>query len=179
MTASTVKSTAITNLEASPVVVRDRRSNGVVRNAYDAIEVATTSIDEIGDVILCGTIPSNARVRRVVIRNEALDSDNALTVDVGLYYSGIGHLDRTKTSGTVVDADCFASAITLLRAANVAGTDVRVESTDTIDEVGMEAWEAAGLSADCGGHLHIGITVTAAATSADAGKLVVEVDYVV
>lgn len=181
MAAGTVKSTIVTNLEASPVVTRDRRNNGHVRAVVDQVEVATTNIDDIGDIILTAPIPSNARVRRVVIRNEDLDSHSTptLAVDVGLYYSGIGHKDRTKTSGNVVDADCFASAVTTLQAANLAGTDVRVEATDTIDECLMEAWEAAGLTEDCEGVLYVGLTVTAAAATGAAGRVVVEVDYVV
>lgn len=181
MTASTVKSTYITNLVASPQTVLPRTAKGRVHCDVDAVEVATTSIDEIGDVILLGLVPSNARVRRLILRNEDLDSHGTptLAVDVGLYYTGIGHSDSTKTMGTVVDADAFASAITTLQSANLAGTDVRVEATDTIDECLMEAWEAAGLSADCGGQLAVGLTVTAAAATAVAGKVVLEIEYVV
>ena len=181
MTASTVKSTYITNLVASPQTVLPRTAKGRVHSVIDHASVATTSIDEVGDVVLLCPVPSNARIRRMILRNEDLDSNGTptLAVDVGVYYTGIGHSDSTKTLGTVIDADAFASAITTLQSANLAGTDVRVEATGAIDECLMEVWEAAGLSADCGGYVAIGLTVTTQAATAAAGRVVLEVDYVV
>ena len=182
MTASTVKSTYITNLVASPQTVLPRTAKGVVHAVVDHASVATTSIDEVGDVVLLALVPTNARIRKVMLRNEDLDSGGtpALAVDVGFYYSGIGHTDHTKTLGTVVDADTMASAITTLQAANLAGTDVRVEASGTIDGCLKEVWElCSGLTADPKGLFAVGLTVTTAADTAVAGRVVLEIDYVV
>lgn len=179
MTASTVYSDNITNIVANPTVSLDKKI-GVKKVMIDEIEVATTSIDEIGDVILLGLIPSNAVITSIKIFNDDLDSNGtpALAADVGLYYSGRGNkvAGVAKSLGTVVDADCFASAITSLQAAVVTGSEVRFEAAN-IDTIDKEAWAVAGLSADCGGQLAIGLTITTAAATAAAGGLKIVVEY--
>lgn len=177
MAAGTKKSVNVTNIEAAPIAVLDRRvmGSGV---SIDEVEVATTNVDDIGDKILMCPVPANAVIRRVVIKNDDLDSHATptLAVDVGLYYSGIGHLDNTKTSGTVVAAGCIATAITTLQAANVSGVDVRNEAAD-IDTVDLEAWALAGLSSNPMGVLYVGLTLTAAAATAAAGGIKMMVEY--
>lgn len=177
MAAGTKKSVNVTNIEAAPISVLDRRVLGDGRS-LDKVEVAVTNIDDIGDIILMCPVPANAVIHRVLIKNDDLDAHATptLAADVGLYYSGIGHLDNTKTSGTVIDADAFASAVTTLQAANVSYVDVRNEAAD-IDEVSMEAWEAGGLSANPQGILYVGLTVTAAAATGAAGGIKMLVEY--
>ena len=178
MTASTVKSVNITNMEAAPRTYLDKMK-GIKQVMVDKIAVATTSIDEIGDIILCGVVPSNAKVTSIKIFNDDLDSNvsPALAADVGLYYTGKGsQAVGGKSSGTVVSATCIGTAITTLQAANVSGTEVRFEADDIVD-LTKEAWEVAGLSADCGGEFYIGFKVTTAAATAAAGDLVVQVEY--
>lgn len=181
MTASTVYGVQATLATASPRSVVDRKFKGFLQVTSDTIAVATTSIDEVGDIMLfTAGVPSNARIRSIVIRNSDLDTHSTptLAVDVGAYYSGIGHSDKSKAKGVVIDADAFASAVTTLQAENLVGVDVRIEAASTIDETQMEVWEAAGLSADCGGEILIGLTVTTQAATAATGKIVVEVSYV-
>lgn len=178
MTASTVKSENITNIEAVPQTILDKRS-GVLQTIFDIDAIATTSVDEIGDIMLFGPIESNCKILDVLILSDDLDSDSALRVDVGLYYSGIGgnQAFNGNTSGEVIDAACFASAHTTLSAAATTWTSVRFEADDIID-VNKEAWEVAGLTSDPGGLFYIGLTVTTAGTSADAGDVVVRVDFI-
>ena len=180
MTASTVKSENVTNIEATPIVVLDKKK-GEIKTIIDQDAIATTSIDEVNDVMLFAPIPSNSVILDVLLLNDDLDSNGspALAVNVGLYYSGIGEkqIKNGNTSGTVIDADCFASAATTLQAANTTWTSVRFEADDIVD-VKKEAWEVAGLTTDPGGILYVGLIVTTVAATAAAGDIVVRVDYI-
>jgi len=180
MTVSTVKSVNITNIEllpSSPLV----RKLGSKRVVFDKIALETTSIDEIGDIVLLGSVPSNAVILSIKIFNDDLDAHATplLASDVGLYYSGKGgnQIANGKTSGTVIDADCFSSAITTLQAANVTGVELRFEA-DPIENIGDEAWAIGGLASDPGGLFYIGLTITAAAATAAAGDVVLVVEYI-
>lgn len=180
MAAGTLRSDNITNIEATPIVALDKKG-GCLKVALDEVEVATTNIDDVGDIILCGIVPSNAIITSIKIFNDDLDAHATptLAADVGLYYSGKGNIVAgvAKTSGTVVDADCFGTAITTLQSANVSGTEVRFEAAN-IDTIDKEAWEVAGLSADCGGFLYVGLTLTAAAATGAAGGIKVVIQYI-
>lgn len=178
MTASTVKSDNITNIEASPAVSLDRKK-GNLKVHIDQMEVAITSEDEAGDVILMAAVPSNAVLLDVALLTDALDGVASLAVNVGLFYSGIGgsQTQDGNVSGTVIDADCFATASAALQAAKLVWTSVRFEADDIAD-VKKEAWEVAGLSSDPGGLFYVGYTVTTAAATDAAGTLVTRVDYI-
>lgn len=180
MAATTVKSPNVTNIEANPITALDRK-RGRLKSIIDQDAVATTSLDEAGDVTLFGPIPSNAVILDLLVMNDDLDSNGTplLSVDVGLYYSGIGGTQKKdgNTSGTVVDADCFATAATTLQAAVTSWTSLRAEADDIVD-IEKEAWEVAGLTADPGGLFYVGVAVETAAATAAAGDLVVRVDYI-
>ena len=183
MTASTVKSLAITAIETSPRDFTSKINGGILFPIQDFMTVETTSIDEIGDIILLGKIPSNAIIRDLTLYSTDMDTNGTptLAADIGLYYSGIGGTQGRLglTSGVVVDADCFATAV-LLTAANTTGTDVRFEATGaTLDEVFKEAWDLAGLTSDPGGFFYFGLTMTAAAATAAAGKVALVGSFVV
>lgn len=178
MAAGTVKSENITNIEASPIVIRDKKQ-GELKVLIDQDAIATTSTDDVGDIMLLAAIPSNAVILDIELLNDDLDSGTALAIDAGLYYSGIGgnQVENGNTSGVVVDADCFATATTVLSGANVTYTSVRFEADDIVN-IKKEAWEVAGLTEDCGGTLYIGLTVTTAATGSQVGDVVVKVSYI-
>ena len=89
MTASTAKSTLITNLEASPSLQGSfgQTGNGL-KVAFVTNSVATTSTDEQNDIFLFLPVPSGAVPVSLMVFNDDLDSGAtpALAVDVGLYY---------------------------------------------------------------------------------------------
>lgn len=179
MAATTVKSENVTNVETNPTSILDKKV-GQLNVVIDQDAVATTSLDEAGDVTLFGPVPSNAVILDVSVLSDDLDSNGtpALAMDWGLYYSGIGGTQSKdgNTSGTAADADCFATAETNLQSATTSWTSIRFEADDIVD-VKKEAWSVAGLSADPGGLLYVGCAVETAAATAAAGDLVVRIEY--
>jgi hypothetical protein len=164
MTASTVKSTAISDAEAVPVTLAAGGTRGNKARVFTAtIEAATTSLDEVGDVIKMLRVPSRLRIQSVVIFNDDLDSHATptLAADVGIF---------NAATGTVKDADALASAITTLQAANTAGVEIMFEAHDIAD-IGKTAWELAGYTTDPGVELDIGLTITTQAATAAAGTI--------
>ena len=86
-------------------------------------------------------------------------------MDIGVYQS----------DGTAVDADCYVTASTQLRAA-AAFTDLRWETLD-INTLGQKVWEDAGASADPVEDYYIGASFPAAGTT--AGDISFIIEYVV
>lgn len=174
----TVKSENITNLETLPGSFLDRKV-GVIKTVIDQRAVATADINEVGDVILFGPLPSNAILLDVEVMCDDLDSNGTPTLahDVGLFYSGIGSGQRTQTSGTVISAGCIGTAVNIAQAARTSFFSVGYEARDIIN-IKKEAWEVAGLTSDPGGFLYVGLTATAAAATAAAGDIVMKITYI-
>lgn len=179
MTASTKYSVNLTNIIATPIVVVDRkRGHPVV--VTDTVEAGTANVDEIGDIILLAAIPSNARPISIMLHNDDLDAHATPTLahNIGFYYGGNNVVSGVaKAVGSVVDADCIASAVTTCQAANTLGVEHRFEADD-IANIGKEAWEIAGLTEDCGGNFFVGLTASAAAATAAAGTISLRVTYI-
>ncbi len=183
MAATTVKSTQITNIEANPIVVDDRKTEGA-RSPYvriGEIEAATTSLDEANDTILMVPIPSHAIVTNIQALNDDLDSNctPTLTLDCGLYYSGKDGDQRKdgNTSGTVIDQDNYTpTASTIFQGANTTWANLFQAPSD-VKDINTEAWSSAGLTADPGGTLYVGLRVVGTAATAAAGGIVLKVEY--
>lgn len=177
---ATEKSVNVTNIEASPITVLDRK-RGRIKTVVDTLAVSAGGVGDVGDILLFGPIPSNAVILDVLVVNDDLDADAtpALEGDWGLYYSGIGGTQYKdgNTSGVVIDANCFSDADVDMRAAVTAWSSKRFD-TDDINDIHDEAWVVAGLSADPGGLLYIGFTVGTAAATDAAGDVTVRVDYI-
>ena len=77
---------------------------------------------------------------------------------------------------TAKDDDCYASAITDLRAAVVAGTEVAFEARN-INLMGQKVYEDAGDTTDPGGYYLIGLICDAAGDT--AGDLSWLIPYIV
>lgn len=177
MAVNTSKSVNITAIEAATLTPLDKK-HGIKKVMIDEIELVAEDVGDIGDIILLAPVPSNAVITSIKLFNDDLDSNGspALAANVGLYYSGNGN-GTGISSGDVVDADCFATAITTLQSANVSGVDVRFEDGD-IDNIDQEAWAVGGLSSDPGGYLYIGLTLTTAAATGAAGGIKCIVEYI-
>jgi len=173
MAVGTVKSNMVTNFEAKPQGLANFHRDKIL---VDKIELATTSMDDVGDIILMAPIASNAKIIRLGVMNDALAA-SGLAYNIGLYYSGIGgdQAKNGKTSGTVIDADNIGTAVAF-STARVVLQDVRFEADDIVN-FDKEMWEVAGLTSDPGGHFYIGLTCSTVATTPAAGSLVMVVEF--
>lgn len=171
MTASTVKSTQVSNQEAAPPTFNDVGvSGGRVRSIIGSMEVATTSIDEVGDKIAIARIPSNARIHEIKLFTDDLDSHGTptLAADLGLY----------GTNGVVADVDAYGSAIIAGQAAGAVGVNYANEARD-IAKIGQAVWADALATADPHVLYDIVLTITTAAETAVAGTLAWIITYTI
>jgi hypothetical protein len=165
-----VSTTLVSNLLALPQVASNANGlHGVKRVAMGTIALAAGDLSAT-DTVMLAPIPSNAAIVTIKLFNDDLDSGTTNTCDVGVYSESAGTF-------TALDDDAYASAITDLRGAVAGvGTDVTFEARD-INKLGQRVWEDAGLSADPGGYLFIGLLFDAAGNA--AGDLSFVIEYVV
>lgn len=172
MTASTVSSSIVTNAIYSPTGVTFNTTNESGTSAVfvysGTIEVATTSLDEIGDVIQLFNVRGQDRILALWLFHDDLDSNvsPALAYDVGLYKNS----NKAGTSSTVVDADAYASAITAGQAAGTAGVNYAFEARN-IDKMGQTVASDGGESTQHDSVRHVALTITTAAATAAAGTI--------
>jgi hypothetical protein len=166
---TTKNSTLVSNFEASPQTMNAAHQlHGVKRIAQGSIALATGDLD-LNDLVMLAPIPSNASITSIKLASDDLDSDGspALAFNVGLH----------DTDGTVVDADAYASAITLGQAATVF-TEYAFEARN-INACGQQLWADAGASVDPKKLYYVSMTVSTAAATAAAGDISFQIEYVV
>ena len=150
------KSGPITNRDATPRVMNNSAiAHAMMRGFTGTVE--TVSGDDIASIYIIGSLPSNAVVYALRIYS---DDIGATTVaDVGLY-------KNTADGGAVVDADFFASALSVKDGA-LNGTDIMHESTVfDPDDVEKPLWSGLGLTSDPNLMYDVALTLTAAADAA-------------
>jgi hypothetical protein len=164
----TLKSTAITNREATPRVLNNPGlgEGAPVKCAVGYLASVTASLS-ITSVIRLVQIPSNAIVLSVQFQSGA---QTAGKFDLGVY--------RTNADGgAVVDADFFVSAIDCASA--VALAEVIGESTvNTIAKQSQRIWEAAGMTSDPKSMLDVALTVVTTDVTTGTGAVQVKVYFV-
>lgn len=157
-----LKSTLITNADATPAVLNSPRVDG----GFERIEVATVAItsgDNTDSTYRMFRLPSNAVVTDLRIYSP--DIGTTTIADVGLYRTA-------KDGGAVVDADFFASALSLKDGA-LNGTDILHEAAVfTIANSGKELWDALGLTSDPSVFYDVALTLTADADATGTVKLI-------
>jgi hypothetical protein len=171
-----VKSTPITNLDATPRVqnTAGEGAAAVLKHVGGyATAVASSSADATYQLV---RVPSNAKIKMIVFESEA---QTAGKFDLGVYYSTDGSSASSAASllaAAAIDQDLFASVIDCASA--VARTDVTNESGSyTLDERDMPLWEAAGLTSDPGGNFDIVATVKTTAVTTGTGKFGIDVFF--
>lgn len=155
-----VKSNAVTNATAQP---RVQNTNGIeggeVFRAVNGL-VSIASGDSVASTYRVGKIRSADFVDR--IRIVSADIGTTTAADVGLY-----DLLTATNGGTVVDADFFASAVSLNGGA--VDSDITFESAAAgglYTNGEKRVWECLGLSADPGKEYDVTLTLTGAADAA-------------
>lgn len=166
MATSALKSTGITNRDATPKVATNSRIYGAI--LMSAVGYVTAlAADDTASRYRVVALPSNAVVRAVYLSSVAQGGSAA--VDVGVYRA-------TADGGASVSAALFGSAVSVVSVVN--RSDITNESTTYTPALREQPlWQAAGLSADPGGELDIVIAPTAALTN--GGQIGVEVQYVI
>ena len=176
---SHLKSTALTNLDATPVVVSTMGEGapGFMKTVDAAI--ATISADAAGSTYQFVRVPSTAKIKSVTFESAAMSGGK---ISLSVYYSdstvdGTAVANQglivTATPGGVgffaVDIDC-SSAVAITNETNQAG----VYTANLRQE---PLWQALGLASDPGGYFDIvGVCHTTAVTT---GALMgLRVDYV-
>lgn len=178
MSAVTLKSTFITNRDASPAVKTDAYiSGGTVKEAEGY--VTTGAADIAGSIYKMCQVPSNARLSQIILNNEALGT--GCTLDVGAYYptyipQGGGSSLAASVADTAISNAFFCSG----QAAASANTELDVTNQSgsyTIDKQEECLWQALGLASDPEIPLDIVVHVNVAV--AQSGKVGLKVKYVV
>lgn len=167
MAVVTVKSTQITNRDALPRVFNNGRVDGAAKLiALDTFAIANG--DSIASKYIVVSVPS--RAVPVGLRVSCPDIGTTTVADIGLYRT-------TLDGGAVVDADFFASALSLSGGAIAKTESVYESGVITLANAAKPLWEILGLSADPCCDYDVVLTLTAAADAAGVGLL--ELEYVI
>lgn len=150
MSAEHLKSTAITNATATPVVLTNANlAKGVLLEAAGTITPAAAA--EVGSTYRFCRVPSNARISQVLLT--AADFTTAGAADFGVYQTA-------ENGGAVVDADLFSDAL-VLSSGPYAHSDITNKSGQySVAEQEQMLWQVLGLSADSKRDYDIAATVT-------------------
>lgn len=132
------KSVAVTNADATPVVLTGAYlAHGRLRDIPATVEVA--SGDSAGSVYRMCRVFSSWRISELLESHD--DIGTTTTADLGIY-------DIAANGGAVVDADAFASAV-VLNAGAVANANITFESgVNGIEDIEKRLWETLGLTED-------------------------------
>lgn len=183
MGTSTLKSAAITNLDATPVVQQTTGEGGpgYIREACGGF-VTAVAADAAGSTYRLTRIPSNAKVKHVFLTSEA---QGAGAVQIGVYYSD-STVDGTQPSlqGLVVPTtgvNFFANDVSI--AALVNSVDQVFQNTATAGAnnpslANQPLWQALGLTSDPGGYFDIVATVHTTAITTGTGRIQIAVQYI-
>lgn len=166
MAVVTVKSTQITNRDATPRVFNNSRiSGGDVRHARAIAAIANG--DSATSKYLMFQIPS--RAMPISVRISSPDIGTTTTADIGLYRT-------TVDGGAVVDADFFTAA-KVLNAGAIAKSESLNGNVVSIANSEKVIWDLLGLTADPAIDYDVVLTLVGAADA--AGTVLLEIDYTV
>jgi hypothetical protein len=163
MAVVTLKSTQITNRDATPVVKSTSVQQNKVLHARGAI--AGGAADSIASKYVFCSIPSNAKP--ISVRLSTTGTGTVGATDIGVYKD-------TLNGGAVVDADLFTSAKLLTTALDKFES---IFESAVLTKINGEKplWELAGLTADPGIMYDVVATLTAAVDAAH--DMLLEIDY--
>lgn len=177
MAVSALKSTPITNLDATPVVpnTTGEGAPGFAKSAYGF--VTAVAADSVLSTYRLQRVPSNAKVQSLVFESEA---QGAGKVQLGVYYSD-STVDGTAQAnlGAVIDVKFFSDDVDLTSAVLPTEKVFGTGGSNTPDKRNQPLWQAAGLTSDPGGYFDVVATVHTTAVTTGTGKIGARVSYVV
>jgi len=158
-----IKSTAVQNADAAvqslnPVHLSGAKKYSIVGNA------AIAAADDDGSVMRLARVHSSWRITGIKIFNDAIAA--------GAW--GLTLYRIAAEGGAAVAAGIYATAFD---AATVHPTGLETAfAVRTIDKIGQQVWQDAGLTADPNLWYDLGFTLTTAGTA--AGKVAWEIEYI-
>lgn len=175
MASFNLKSTIITNRDASPKVLTDPFvSGGEIRESEGYVQTGSAT-DAVGSTYRLCQVPSNARVTSLVFQCDALGGSS--TVNIGVYYPTtlpLGSGLVASNAGAAISASCFIAGISTVSA--VAATEIITRANVTIANQEQAVWQLAGLSSDPG--IYLDIVVAVAVIIATQGYVSLKAKYV-
>src|SRR5690242_918591 len=178
MATENLKSTAITNLDASPVSISTagKGASGVLRsvNGYVTVSAAASA----GSTYKLVRVPTTAKVKQVLFESEA---QGAGAFNLSVYYSD-STTDGTQPAnqGVIVPTtgDQFFASDVSAASAITQGDYTNESGNYDLSLRNKELWDALGLTSDPGGFFDIVAVVHTTAVTTGTGKLGVCVNYV-
>lgn len=170
MTTEALKSTSITNLDASPPVpnTAGRGAPGFIKavNGYVTVSASMAA----GSTYRLVRLPSNAVIKLLQFESEA---QGAGKFQLGVYYSDstVDGTPQTVTPSTAISVKLFADDIDCASAVLPGDKTFYTGGGYTLNKRDQPLWQAAGLSADPGGYLDIVATVHTTDVTTGTGKL--------
>ena len=155
-------------------------------NMHQSMDVRACAIGDLnadGDAVILCQVPSNARILSIQIYNDDLDSGTDSSVNIGVY-NGNEQFNDTDGSQTlyaadaIIDEDAYFAGLTQLQAAAFVGDNLAFAPTSRKNAPLQSVWQDAGLTSDPGVPLRIALTQTATVSGAQAGDVVMVVQYV-
>ncbi len=167
MGVANTKSTAITNLDATPQVKNPLYlMGGVLREARGTVELAAA--DDNDSVYRMVRVHSSWLISEIKRFNDAITS--GADFDVGLYQTA-------ANGGAVKNINCFADAVSLTSASLVGVQDLFEAGADEgVEDLEKRVWEYAGDTSDPGRFYDL--CYTGVAVGSGAGTLSVIVRYI-
>lgn len=176
MTTEAKKSTAITNLDATPAVpsATGEGAVGMLREVGGTVVVSASMA--AGSTYQLARIPTNAKVKEVRFESAA---QGAGKFDIGLYYSSAADGTPPANAGTVVSGQSQLFASDVDCASAVAITNVTNESGNYTAEKRLQPiWQAAGLTSDPGGFFDVVAAVHTTDVTTGTGRIGLSVQFV-
>lgn len=161
------KCTTVTNLDATPATLNDKRlMGGILKEQVGTVEIAAA--DDNNSVYRVGRVHSSWRISDIIRYNDAITSGTDF--DVGLY-------DTAANGGAVINVNAFADAVSLASASVTGTNDLYEAGSDVgVEDIEQEVWQMAGLSSDP--NKFMDVCYTGVTVGSGAGTLSVKIRYV-
>lgn len=153
-----IKSTVITNRDATPKVLTDAYLSGGLAKSVEGYVQTATGADGAGSTYTVLTVPSNSRLESLKFQTSGLGT--SCTLDIGVAYPTfipVGSGLSAANAGTVINTTLFVSATAASNA--VAATDLITTANVAINKQELQLWAMAGLTSDPGIDLDIFVNV--------------------
>lgn len=170
-----VKSTFITNLDASPAVANTAGEGGPAPLKQVDGWATVIASGSVGATYQLARVPSNCKIKAVDFEWEA---QGAGKFNLGVYYAtdGEGGKPTALLVAAAINANLFATDIDTTSAGGPTN-ETSQSGNYTLDKRTLPLWNAAGLTSDPGGYFDIVATVHTTAVTTGTGKIGAKVTY--